>query len=98
MAAKVPRKAKIVRHRLEVYTADDCFSCDHTKKLVSDIINRYTNLQIDLYNLSNPDTILPDDIFATPTYILDGRTIFLGNPSLDELNECFREVGIIMIE
>ena len=27
----------------------------------------------------------PSQVFATPTYILNGRTIFLGNPTQEEL-------------
>jgi hypothetical protein len=32
----------------------------------------------------------PNQVFATPTYILDGRTIYLGNPTQEELAQKLR--------
>jgi hypothetical protein len=29
----------------------------------------------------------PSNVFATPTYVLDGRTIFLGNPTREQLRQ-----------
>ncbi len=83
-----------MQHKLEVYVVDNCSSCERAKTFIGSISNRYANLKIDLFNLSNPDTISPDNVFATPTYILNGSTIFLGNPSLEELDERFKGVGI----
>ncbi len=83
-----------MQHKLEVYVVDDCSSCERAQNFVAGIINRYANLKIDLFNLSNPDTISPDNVFATPTYILNGSILFLGNPSLEELDERFKKVGI----
>ena len=83
-----------MQHKLEVYVVDDCSSCERAQNFVAGILNRYENLKIDLFNLSNPDTISPDNVFATPTYILNGSILFLGNPSLEELDERFKGVGI----
>ncbi len=83
-----------MQHKLEVYVVDDCSSCERAQNFVAGIINRYANLKIDLFNLSNPDTISPDNVFATPTYILNGSILFLGNPSLEELDARFKKVGI----
>ena len=94
MTAKPSRKVKVVQHKLEVYVVDDCSSCERAQNFVAGIINRYANLKIDLFNLSNPDTISPDNVFATPTYILNGSILFLGNPSLEELDARFKKVGI----
>jgi hypothetical protein len=40
-------------------------------------------MEIELRDLN--DERRPSQVFATPTYILDERTIFLGNPTRDEL-------------
>jgi len=78
-----------VRSKLEIYISDDCPTCVETKNLASIIANRYENLEIDLINLSEPDTICPEKVFAVPTFIYNNRIIFLGNPSLQELDSYF---------
>ncbi|OQY33971.1 MAG: hypothetical protein B6243_05885, partial [Anaerolineaceae bacterium 4572_5.2] len=68
MIAKPFRKVKTVQHKLEVYIVDDCSSCERAQNFVAGIINSNANLKIDLLNLSNPDTISSDNIFATPIW------------------------------
>jgi len=85
-------------HTLKVYIADDCLTCQETRDLVARLRQTFPNLKIDLLNLSNPDTIYPDSVFATPTFALNGRTIFLGNPSLSEVIACLQKEGIPMAE
>ena len=79
--------------KLEIYIADDCPTCLETKNLVDIITNRYTGLEIDLINLSNPDTISPEKVFAVPTFIHNDKILFLGNPSLQELDDYFLAVS-----
>ena len=78
-----------MRGKLEIYVADGCPTCAETIKLVKAMTNRYANVDVDLINLSNPDTICPDDVFAVPTFRYNKRIIFLGNPSLQELGAYF---------
>lgn len=80
-----------MRHKLEIYVADDCPICTETVNLANIIVNRYANLDVDLINLNNPDTICPDNVFAVPTFIYNERIVFLGNPSLQELDAYFWE-------
>ena len=79
--------------KLEIYISDDCPNCEQTKNLADVASVRYANLTIDLKNLSDPDTICPDQVFAVPTFIYQDRVIFLGNPSLQELDELFKQSG-----
>ncbi|MEZ4612544.1 MAG: hypothetical protein R2838_20260 [Caldilineaceae bacterium] len=36
-----------------------------------------------------PDAVVPEVIFATPTYLLDGRVWSLGNPSAEKICAAF---------
>ncbi len=38
-----------------------------------------------IINLDDPCAIKPDNVFAVPTYVLDGRIISLGNPHREQL-------------
>ena len=67
---------------LHVYIADDCWSCQETRRIVADVAPQFPDLGIELRHISQDK---PDDVFAVPTYVLNGRVIFLGNPTRDEL-------------
>jgi hypothetical protein len=38
-----------------------------------------------LIDLADAQEPIPEAVFATPTYLLDGRLWFLGNPSPDQV-------------
>lgn len=69
--------------KLVVYVEDGCWSCQETPNIVADIARHFPDLKIELLDLKhNPK---PNYVFATPTYVLDGRIIFLGNPTNKDL-------------
>jgi hypothetical protein len=68
---------------LHVYVTEDCWSCAEAMRIVAEVKRLFPNMEIELRDLS--DERRPSQVFATPTYILNGRTIFLGNPTPNEL-------------
>ena len=71
--------------RLEVYIAETCWSCDEARQIVADIRPEFPGLAIELRDIA--DERRPNTVFATPTYVLNGRTIFLGNPTREQLRQ-----------
>ncbi len=71
--------------KMDVYVTEDCWACQETRRIVADIAPRFPNVEINLRNLDDQQT--PGHVFATPTYLLNGRTIYLGNPTRDQLIE-----------
>ncbi len=70
---------------LEVYVAKHCFGCDEALKLATEISQSLPHLQVKVRNLEEmAEDDLPE-IIATPSYFLNGRRLFLGNPRLEEL-------------
>ena len=69
---------------LHVYIADDCWSCQETRRIVADIAPQFPEVRVELRDM-NQDK--PDDVFAVPTYVLNGRVISLGNPTRDDLRQ-----------
>ena len=68
---------------LHVYVSEDCWSCAEAKRIVTEIKTLFPKTKIELRDVT--DEGRPSQVFATPTYILNGRTIFLGNPTQEEL-------------
>jgi hypothetical protein len=66
-----------------VYITEDCWSCAEAKRIVAEIKPLFPSMEIEVRNVS--DERRPSHVFATPTYILNGRTIYLGNPTQEEL-------------
>jgi alkyl hydroperoxide reductase subunit AhpF len=76
--------------KLDVYISETCWSCDEAKEIVADMRPRFPSITIELRDIN--DECRPSTVFATPTYVLDGRTIFLGNPTREQLQQKLEEV------
>lgn len=68
---------------LDIYITDDCWSCEESMRIVNDIIPLFPEAKISLLNLEDNDA--PEEVFAVPTYVLNGRVTFLGNPTRKQL-------------
>jgi hypothetical protein len=69
--------------KLQVYIAADCWSCEETERIVDDVESHYPEVVIEVLDLTNSEH--PEDVFAVPTYRLNGRIVSLGNPTRTEL-------------
>ena len=76
-------------HRtLDVYIAEECFGYDRARELVARVRGwELPHVRVCLRDLGNPRTVRPDNVFAVPTWLLDGRVISLGNPDVSWLWE-----------
>lgn len=74
--------APMTKPILHIYIADDCWSCEETRRIAADAARQFPQIQIELCNMAQDR---PDDVFAVPTYVLNGRVIFLGNPTRADL-------------
>ncbi|MBI3040135.1 MAG: hypothetical protein HYY80_00480 [Chloroflexi bacterium] len=72
-------------NRLEVYVARYCFGYKEAVRLAGEIEQSLPSLQVNMTVIDEVDEGNLPDIPATPSYFLDGRLLFLGNPRLAEL-------------
>ncbi len=70
---------------LQVYIEDDCWSCAESRRIVEEIAPQFPEVAMELVNLSRHHR--PDNVFAVPTYMLNGKIISLGNPYPNELRQ-----------
>ena len=68
---------------LQVYVSQDCWSCRETARIIADIAGQFPAVKIEM--LDTAVTPFPENVFAVPTYLLNGRVISLGNPTREEL-------------
>lgn len=70
---------------LRIYVAAHCWSCDEAIRLAGELREKFASLKLELIDLDEEGNENLDDVFSVPTYVLDGRTISLGNPAPDQL-------------
>lgn len=74
---------------LEVFVEENCWSCSESRRIVEALAPQFLEVAIELVNLSPQNR--PDDIFAVPTYKLNGKIVSLGNPYPQELRNKIQE-------
>ena len=72
---------------LRIYIGKHCWSCAEAVRLAEDVRKTFVELNVELIDLEDEGSVNYDDVFSTPTYVFNGRTISLGNPTPEELFE-----------
>lgn len=70
---------------LRIYIGKHCWSCGEAVRLAEDVRRNFAELNVELIDLEAEGSVNLDDVFTTPTYVFNGRTISLGNPTAEEL-------------
>jgi hypothetical protein len=87
-------KEKVNKPTLRIYVGKHCWSCEEAIQLAEQVSRKFVKLNVELIDLDAEGSVNHDDVFSTPTYVLNERTISLGNPSLEEL---FAKVSAALI-
>lgn len=69
--------------KLQVYVSADCWTCEETERIVAEAAAQFPDVEVELVDMSTGEK--PDNVFAVPTYLINGRIASLGNPTRDEL-------------
>jgi len=75
--------------RLEIVVAPDCVGCAEARAIAEEIQGRFASVEVHLLELGG-DRPIPKQVVATPTYLLDGAVISLGNPRMETLMRLIR--------
>ena len=70
---------------LEIYVQEGCFGCQRSFELAERARGAFPEMQVEVIDMLSTTGIYRRQVAATPTYILDGEIISLGNPSPAEL-------------
>ena len=72
---------------LDIYISDHCMSCDYAREVAAEIGRKFPEVEIHLIDIETAADPIPDAVFATPTYLLNGRVWSLGNPSAEKISQ-----------
>jgi thioredoxin family protein len=77
--------------RLDVYVGGHCPNCADALALADEAAARFSDVVVRVIDLDLDQAPPPDTIVAVPTFVLDGRTVSLGNPDPEQLFARLRE-------
>jgi len=69
---------------LQVYTSSHCANCEEARRLAQVAARLFPELVVEVIDLDLTPARLAE-VYAVPTYVLNNRVCFLGNPSQEEL-------------
>lgn len=72
---------------LKIYVAQHCSTCDYSYEVAAEIRREFPQVQVQIIDLEQTTETIPEAVFATPTYLLNGRVWSLGNPSPTQVEE-----------
>lgn len=75
--------------RLAIYIAEHCEVCQYALEVAAWIRQSYPQIDLQIVDIHQTTEPVPESVFATPTYLLDGRVWSLGNPSTAKVREAF---------
>jgi alkyl hydroperoxide reductase subunit AhpF len=67
---------------LEIYISNHCANCQEAV-LIAEVARSIAGLVVTIVNLDEPGQRVSSQVFATPTYVLNGLVLSLGNPRRD---------------
>jgi len=71
---------------LQIYVAHGCPMCVYSRQLAADIPQRFPMVDVRVIDIAELHVSeLPDNVFATPTWLLNGRVYSMGNPDPEDL-------------
>ncbi len=73
--------------KVDIYIAQHCPICIYAFEVAAMIRHEFPAVDVQLIRLDEPNTVIPENVFATPTYVLNGQRWSLGNPSPETVRE-----------
>jgi hypothetical protein len=70
--------------RLDIVVAPGCSGCDEARVVAPTLREQFPALHVEVIELDGRRPP-PDGVVATPTYLLDGAVVSLGNPRAADL-------------
>jgi len=76
---------------LKIYVRTGCVGCEEAQKTATHIEQTYSHIVVEVIDMNQPNAIIPDIVFATPTYMLNDHIVSLGNPDITDIKSWLDE-------
>ena len=78
---------------IELFSSSGCQDCDSVKKLIEQILERYTNVELEIVDIAEESSRAEEyGIISVPSIVINGELHFTGEvPNPDQLEERIRK-------
>lgn len=83
---------------IDIYVAQHCNTCAYAYEVAAEIRRQFPHVQVRMVDMETTTEAIPEAVFATPTYLLNGRVWSLGNPSPDKVQETLATTNTVTEE
>lgn len=73
--------------RVDIYVSSHCEVCEYSYEVAAGIRRAFPQVTVEIIDLQETTHPIPEAVFATPTYLLNGQLWSLGNPSPQEVHQ-----------
>lgn len=77
---------------LEIYVEKGCLPCRRSLSLAKEVRRLFPDILVEVIDVASSGGRHRHLVVATPTFILNGVTLFLGNPTSDDLKKAIAHV------
>ncbi|MEZ4618903.1 MAG: hypothetical protein R2867_25790 [Caldilineaceae bacterium] len=77
---------------VEIYVSEHCLTCNYAHEVAATIRRDFPTVNLQVIDIHQTVKPIPDRVFATPTYLLNGSLWSLGNPSPAQVTETLSEL------
>lgn len=74
-------------HCLQIYVTSHCLGCEEAALIAAEVTQAFPDIGVELIDVQEPGIVIPSDVFATPTYVWNGKRYSLGNPRRETLRD-----------
>ena len=78
--------------RVDIFVAQHCFVCEYAYEIAKLIEKDFSEVKLRMIDINDADEVIPEAVFATPTYLLNDQVWSLGNPSPEQVTERLTEL------
>ncbi len=73
---------------LKIFVSENCHGCDEALSVAAKIEQKHSKfLDVEIIDITDARAVVPEAVFATPTFMLNGRIVSLGNPSPKDITQ-----------
>lgn len=84
---------------LKIFITEKCPGCDEALNVAARIEQNYAAvIDVEVINITDAQNIVPEAVFATPTFMLNDRIVSLGNPSPKEIRSWIEDATTLQPE
>jgi hypothetical protein len=76
---------------LRIFVVEHCSTCDEARTIATWIERDFPEIMVELVDIGDAEAVVPETVFATPTFMLNNRIVSLGNPHPEEIARLLAE-------